>query len=61
MESKKSCIITVNIGTTACKVIGYDYAGKEIISSKGSYPTFHPHPDWSEQDPEQIFIRSCFY
>jgi gluconokinase len=60
MESKKDCILTVNIGTIACKLIAYDYSGNEIISSKGSYPTFHPHPDWSEQDPEQIFITLMF-
>ena len=23
---------------------------------KGHYPTFHTQPDYSEQDPEQIFI-----
>ena len=29
-------------------------------SSKGSYPTFHVKPDYSEQDPEQIFITMLY-
>jgi gluconokinase len=27
---------------------------------KGSYPTFHSQPDYSEQDPEQIFITMLY-
>ena len=27
---------------------------------KCSYPTFHPQPDYSEQDPEQIFITTLY-
>lgn len=60
MDSKKACILTINIGTSATKIIGFDYFGTEVIYKKGSYPTFHPHPDLSEQDPEQIFITIMF-
>ena len=34
--------------------------GQVICLKKGSYPTFHPQPDYSEQDPEQIFITTLF-
>ena len=27
---------------------------------KGYYPTFHTEPDYSEQDPEQIFITMLY-
>jgi len=30
------------------------------LLEKGSYPTFHPQPDYSEQDPEQIFITTLY-
>jgi gluconokinase len=54
------CIITIEIGTTAVKVYGFDLAGKIIAQRKGIYPTFHPQPDYSEQDPEQIYITLLF-
>jgi gluconokinase len=60
MPAKKSCIITIEIGTNAVRVVAFDLAGKTIASMKGSYPTFHSQPDYSEQDPEQIFITMLY-
>ncbi len=54
------CIITIEIGTTAVKVYGFDLKGNVIAHRKGIYPTFHPQPDYSEQDPEQIYITTLF-
>jgi gluconokinase len=54
------CVITIEIGTSAAKVVAFDYQGNEIVYKKGSYPTFHPQPDFSEQDPEQVFITVLF-
>ncbi|MCU0326996.1 MAG: gluconokinase [Spirosomaceae bacterium] len=54
------CIITIEIGTSSVKVYGFDLNGRVIAHRKGIYPTFHPHPDYSEQDPEQIFITVLF-
>ena len=54
------CIITIEIGTGAIRVTAFDLAGTIIGSSKGSYPTFHEKPDFSEQDPEQIFITMLY-
>jgi gluconokinase len=34
--------------------------GNVIGFAKGAYPTFHPVPDHSEQDPEQIFITMLY-
>src|SRR6185369_5262885 len=54
------CIITIEIGTGAIRVVAFDLKGNILGSSKGSYPTFHARPDLSEQDPEQIFITMLY-
>jgi gluconokinase len=60
MSIKKSCIITIEIGTNAVRVVAFDLTGNTIGTMKGSYPTFHAQPDYSEQDPEQIFITMLY-
>src|SRR5688500_17406639 len=54
------CIITIELGTNAVRVVAFDMNGNVIASMKGSYPTFHIEPDYSEQDPEQIFITMLY-
>jgi gluconokinase len=54
------CIITIDLGTSAVKIFAFDMKGKVIGTMKGSYPTFHTEPDYSEQDPEQIFITVLY-
>jgi gluconokinase len=54
------CIITIELGTNAVRVIAFDLNGHVIGSLKGYYPTFHTEPDYSEQDPEQIFITMLY-
>ena len=53
-------IITIELGTNAVRVFAFDLSGHVIGSMKGYYPTFHTEPDYSEQDPEQIFITMLF-
>lgn len=60
MSVKKTCIITIEIGTNAVRVVAFDLTGNTIATMKGSYPTFHSQPDYSEQDPEQIFITMLY-
>ncbi|HMP91838.1 MAG TPA: gluconokinase [Phnomibacter sp.] len=60
MQSENSCIIAIEIGTNAVRVVAFDLAGNTLASMKGSYPTFHPQPDFSEQDPEQVFITMLY-
>lgn len=57
---KKDCVITIELGTNAVRVYAFDLSGNLIGSAKGAYPTFHPEPDYSEQDPEQIFITMLY-
>lgn len=54
------CIITIELGTNAVRVFAFDIKGNVISSMKGTYPTFHLQPDYSEQDPEQMFITMLY-
>ncbi|MEO6313615.1 MAG: gluconokinase [Chitinophagaceae bacterium] len=53
-------IISIELGTNAVRVYAFDLKGQVLAFAKGAYPTFHPFPDYSEQDPEQIFITMLF-
>ncbi len=55
-----SCIITIEMGTNAVRIFAFDTEGQLIGSANGHYPTFHDQPDFSEQDPEQMFITMLF-
>jgi len=57
---KKDCVITIELGTNAVRVFAFDLHGTLVGSARGSYPTFHPEPDCSEQDPEQLFITMLY-
>lgn len=54
------CIITIELGTGAIRITAFDTEGNLLGASKGSYPTFHAKPNYSEQDPEQIFITMLY-
>jgi gluconokinase len=54
------CIISIELGTNGVRVYAFDMKGNTIGFAKGSYPTFHSDPDYSEQDPEQIFITMLY-
>jgi gluconokinase len=59
-STRKDCVITIELGTNAVRVFAFDLTGNLIGSAKGIYPTFHPEPDYSEQDPEQLFITMLY-
>lgn len=50
--------IGVDLGTSAVKLLMMDSEGKiqKIVSKE--YPLYFPHPDWSEQKPEDWFEKS---
>ncbi len=54
------CIITIDIGTSAVRIFAFEMNGTAIGFAKGSYPTFHTEPIYSEQDPEQVFITVLY-
>jgi gluconokinase len=45
----------IDIGTTSVKTVAFSKEGKLIAEESVSYPISHPHPEWSEQNPEEIF------
>lgn len=53
-------IITIELGTNAVRVFAFDMNGNEIGSLKAHCPTFHPGPERSEQDPEQVFLTMLY-
>ncbi len=54
------CIVTIELGTNAVRVFAFDLNGNVIGSLKGYYPTFHTQRDYSEQDPDQIFLTMLY-
>ena len=45
----------IDIGTTSVKTIAFSRDGKTISEQSITYSIRHPFPDWSEQDPEEIW------
>ncbi|MDQ0107359.1 gluconokinase [Chitinophaga terrae (ex Kim and Jung 2007)] len=54
------CFISIELGTNAVRVYAFDTNGAIVGFNRGAYTTFHPAADYSEQDPEQIFITMLF-
>ncbi|REK69186.1 xylulokinase [Paenibacillus paeoniae] len=60
-----SLVLSIDIGSTAVKVIAMTKEGRIAASESGHYPTSSPHPGWVEQDPESWWeaasaaIRGC--
>ncbi len=50
MEQK--CVIGIDVGTSGCKILAMDSSGGILHSVIEEYPSYAPHPGWSEQDPE---------
>lgn len=45
----------IDIGTTSVKAVAFSEQGQVIANFSFSYAIHHPHPNWSEQNPEEIF------
>ncbi len=45
-------ILTLDVGTTACKAALFDLDGRMLASASAEYRTHHPRPGWAEQDPQ---------
>ncbi|OON42028.1 hypothetical protein BTJ39_02415 [Izhakiella australiensis] len=50
-----SVILTLDIGTTSCKLVLIDRHGHELFTDKTHYPLFFPAPGRVEQDPQEIW------
>ena len=47
-----SVTLGIDIGTSGTKTIAIDESGAILASASAEYPCDHPHPGWSEQDPD---------
>ncbi|MFN8418677.1 MAG: xylulokinase [Anaerolineae bacterium] len=58
-------LLGVDVGSSDCKVVLLDERGSLISSAAAAYPTFHPRPNWAEQNAEDWYgaaraaIRTC--
>ncbi len=52
-------LLGIDVGTSGCKVTVIDPQGRIVDEGFGEYQTFHPHPGWSEQDPEEWYGVVC--
>ena len=54
IKQMESLYIGVDIGTTATKAICFDIHGNVIRQVSHSYAMYHPKPNWSVQNPQEI-------
>ncbi|MCE6992715.1 gluconokinase [Dyadobacter sp. CY323] len=53
-------IVGCDIGTTNVKSVAFDSVSGAILASHSEgYEMDHPKPDWSEEDPDEIFEAAC--
>ena len=47
-------ILSIDQGTTSCRAIVFDTAGKPLGIGQKEFTQFFPQPGWVEHDPEEI-------
>ncbi|GAB3521037.1 gluconokinase [Emticicia fontis] len=47
--------VGIDIGTTTTKAVAFDKNGNVQSQFSSGYGMTHPHPNWSEQNPEEIY------
>ncbi len=52
-------LLGIDVGTSGCKVTAIDRHGQVVDEGFGEYQTFHPHPGWAEQEPEDWYAVVC--
>jgi xylulokinase len=45
-------LVGLDVGTSAVKGIAIDEEGQLLATASAEYPLAHPHPGWSEQEPD---------
>jgi len=51
-------LLGLDIGTTGCKAILFDSDGALLASAFREYPVCFPHPQWAEQDLENVWQKA---
>ena len=52
-------LLSIDIGTSSCKVVIFDVNGKTLVQTSESYPTYYPKQGFAEQDPDQWWQATC--
>ncbi len=47
--------VGIDVGTTTTKAVAFDKNGNVLSQFSSGYGMTHPHPNWSEQNPEEIY------
>ena len=57
--TREDALLGIDFGTGGCKVMLVGTGGKVLDGGFGEYPSRHPKPGWSEQDPEDWYRVMC--
>lgn len=52
-------ILSIDIGTSACKAAVFDPDGRVVAAESVPYGTDYPHPSWAQQEPEDWWRAAC--
>ncbi|MGH2890874.1 MAG: xylulokinase, partial [Solirubrobacteraceae bacterium] len=52
MPARATCVIGIDVGTSAVKGLAIDERGTVVAGAHAGYPLSTPRPGWAEQDPE---------
>ncbi len=52
-------LLSIDIGTSACKVVIFDIQGKVIASTNKSYNVYYPEEGFAEQNPDEWWDATC--
>lgn len=55
----KKLLLGIDIGTSACKVVVFDYSGDVLAQSTKPYNIYYPMQGWVEQDPMEWWKCVC--
>lgn len=54
-----SHLLGIDIGTSGTKTLVCDFKGNVLATAVAEHSISHPHPGWSEQDPQQWWSATC--
>lgn len=57
--SHKTCLLGIDIGTSACKLVVFAPDGAALASRTVAYPTQYPKPGYVEQNPDDWWNAVC--
>ena len=52
-------ILSIDIGTSACKIAVFNRKGEVIASVNEGYPVYYPQPGFIEQKPDEWWEAAC--